>query len=431
MPHGYGVLTRVIDAATSIGWVSVVTGFQSKTKGEGRVTRIHPAGDLLQHYEDLGLQYQDLIAPPPDRLVILAMEEHGEGRRFVDRSEDARVAPMQDNLDLINQFFLTQCIYLNCSDELLLDTVDGVVARRNSPDDLDPREDCGPTAINFQSVAMCRIFAHGSLDKGGRFYRGWWQHIRSKYRERIMINDHFTVECDYSGMALVCLYAREHQTMDGDDPYDIELTDYQGSGDPRRKIVKKYLNAILNDSKSLYRVDSADLRRLGLKAKELRRRVDRKHKKIKHMFRTGVGLELQYIDSKIAEQVMLRFAEMGEVCLPVHDSFVVRRGREKHLLTVMQEEFERETGSTIQIRPWVGGELDGIGTLSDAVQPPAGQSSMTAFGSMMSAHLKSYSISMGYLNSWLEKTQSVHDRECQDLYIDELLQDVKWANSRP
>jgi hypothetical protein len=232
-------------------------------------------------------------------------------------------------------------------------------------------------------------------------------------------------------MALVCLYAREHQTMDGDDPYDIDLTDYQGSGDPRRKIVKQYINAIINDSKSLYRVDSADLRRLGLKAKELRRRVDRKHKKIKHMFRTGVGLELQYVDSKIAEQVMLRFVEMGEVCLPVHDSFIVRRGLERRLLEVMQEEFERETGTAIQIKSAVGGPADGFGTLSDSVQPPAGQSGMTAFASMMSEHLDSYSISMGYLNSWLEKTQSGHDHERLDLYIDERLQEVKWGNSQP
>jgi hypothetical protein len=38
---------------------------------------------------------------------------------------------------------------------------------------------------------------------------------------------------------------------------------------------------------------------------------------------------------------------------------------------------------------------------------------------------------MGYLNSWLEKTQSEHDRHCLDLAIDEQRQDVKWANSRP
>jgi hypothetical protein len=40
-------------------------------------------------------------------------------------------------------------------------------------------------------------------------------------------------------------------------------------------------------------------------------------------FGTGIGLRLQRVDSDIAEQVMLHFADQGIPCLGVHDSFIV------------------------------------------------------------------------------------------------------------
>ena len=220
IPFGYDVVSRVLDAVQSLGWVRVTPGYQSAGAGESQVTRFHAVGGLLQHFTELGVRWQEANGPSSDGLIIVAMSEGGKDRRVVARSEDTRVESMQDNLHRINEFFLTQCIHLNCSNDLLLDTVDGVVRRKDASlviGDATTKE--RPTAINFQSVAMCRIFAHGSLDKGGRFYRGWWQHICSKYRERILINDSVTVECDYSGMALVCLYARERQEMDPGDAW--------------------------------------------------------------------------------------------------------------------------------------------------------------------------------------------------------------------
>ena len=94
-----------------------------------------------------------------------------------------------------------------------------------------------------------------------------------------MIKDHLTVGCDYSGIALVCLYAREHPPMEEGDPYDIGLG-YVGPNDPRRGLVKQYLNAIINDAKGKYRIDSAKLRTLGLTSKELRRRINLKHRQV-------------------------------------------------------------------------------------------------------------------------------------------------------
>ena len=47
------------------------------------------------------------------------------------------------------------------------------------------------------------------------------------------------------------------------------------------------------------------------------------HKAIEDMFFQGHGNHLQYIDSCIAEQVMLQFNRMDYPVLPVHDSFIM------------------------------------------------------------------------------------------------------------
>ena len=48
------------------------------------------------------------------------------------------------------------------------------------------------------------------------------------------------------------------------------------------------------------------------------------HDDISTFFGTGYGVRLQFLDSQIAEAVMLRM--LPEPCLPVHDSFIVRSG---------------------------------------------------------------------------------------------------------
>ena len=50
------------------------------------------------------------------------------------------------------------------------------------------------------------------------------------------------------------------------------------------------------------------------------------HKPIAHEFFKGVGNNLQFEDSCVAESVMLYFAEMDTPALAVHDSFILHHG---------------------------------------------------------------------------------------------------------
>ena len=72
------------------------------------------------------------------------------------------------------------------------------------------------------------------------------------------------------------------------------------------------------------------------------------HEPIKNFFGTGYGVKLQFKDSQIAEAVMLDM--LPEPCLPVHDSFIVRKDQARELKRSMNEQFKLFTGIDAEIK---------------------------------------------------------------------------------
>jgi hypothetical protein len=66
---------------------------------------------------------------------------------------------------------------------------------------------------------------------------------------------------------------------------------------------------------------------------------ENKHENIKDFFCTGKGIDLQYLDSQIAEKVLLHFSKMGYAILPLHDSFIIYQDLEEELKESMQKAF--------------------------------------------------------------------------------------------
>ena len=86
-----------------------------------------------------------------------------------------------------------------------------------------------------------------------------------------------------------------------------------------------------------------------------------RHKPIADHFYTGIGKELQKIDSDMAEDVMLHFAKMGVPVLPIHDSFACHQGYEKELQDAMSKAFKDRFGQEIGIKleckmPYLSGD---------------------------------------------------------------------------
>ena len=73
-------------------------------------------------------------------------------------------------------------------------------------------------------------------------------------------------------------------------------------------------------------------------------------KPISKYFSTGVGLETMFIDSQIAEKIMLHYLEDDIVVLPVHDSFIIRSGFESDLSRTMINKFKEVEGFSTKVK---------------------------------------------------------------------------------
>ena len=126
--------------------------------------------------------------------------------------------------------------------------------------------------------------------------------------------------------------------------YDI------GIGKEHRDVIKKAFNAMVQMKKESARPpNDIGLDSTGLKWKDIKRLILKRHQPIKDSFFCNKGNTLQFKDSQTAEQVMLHFAELDIPILPVHDSFIITRGLISGLITVMRKEFERQVVVTVNI----------------------------------------------------------------------------------
>lgn len=406
MPFSYRAVKDIVDAAKETDFIEVVFGSYNPN-GKGLITRLRPKGRLLTHFNKVGIKWRQIS--PPDKLegIVLSMQKAGKERRLVERDESSEVAKMQDSLLQINKFLSQQCISLDLPDVAFASgKFDAHVNHSPVSTDVVSLTENFRTAHSLQNVFLKRIFAQGSLQKGGRFYGGWWQSIPSRMRTRVTINGYRTIEFDYSGLACAMLYAMEGQALPID-PYDVGLN-YSGSDDPRRKIVKRYLNAILNDESGRYRLDPEELAELGIAHNDLHQRIIKLHKPVEKHLNSGIGVELQYLDSQIAEKVMLRLLRLNEACLPIHDSFIVRFEAASALVSAMKQSFYTLFKQEIDLKAVVDSGAMNIATPRVLHKYPIGVSS---FNTIFKDHLSNFKIFNNFESTWENACFSEEERD--------------------
>ncbi len=74
------------------------------------------------------------------------------------------------------------------------------------------------------------------------------------------------------------------------------------------------------------------------------------HKTISSYFNSGRGVELQNLDSCIAEAVLMHFTKQDIPCLCIHDSFIVEDRYKDELGDVMKEEYKKLFGFKCKIK---------------------------------------------------------------------------------
>jgi len=317
-------------------------------------TRIKASGGLKSAFEEIGVRWMPQELQPRDELIVLRdikRDKDGKpirsGKRRKKKKypcavpETSEVDLWRDNLEYINSELTKHCISLDLSN-INLDALKKELATKRGDQETYRR-------LYLHRVQLTRIFSRGSLSKGGRFYRGWWQSIPEIHRPHIRIDGKKVIEIDYSGISLRIISAQCGVNLPAEvDPYDIGLPNWQGSNDKRRKPLKKIINALINDEDGDYKLaNTKDF--YGVTPRELRKLFQQTHPVVYERLADGIGLESQFVDSQIAESVMLKMFKDGIVCLPIHDSFLVPSGYHQILSSVMKDTFKEITGADISV----------------------------------------------------------------------------------
>ena len=339
VPYSYTYTIKIKDTLLGLGWIALAEESQV-----GRSSRFAAAGALALKFSQIGLIWMPSELTPADKLVVLRDYKPLEAgqtkskrrkRPKVDLSvpESDDVVSYRQTLYRYNQFIGQHCISLDVDDDNLTELLEDLF---NNNDEKGSKDQF----IDLSRTQLTRIFSRGSMTKGGRFYRGWWQSLPSKHRPLIRIDGYKTDEVDYSAVGVRIIYGKLGIDYPLDkDPYDIGLDNWRGPDDPRRKIIKKYISALINDEEGNFSLDKEKLSLLGVSKKTLKNLLIKEHGPILDSFSTGIGLDAQFTDSVVAEAVIMDMMKDDIVVLPIHDSFIVRAGYRQHLEQVMNAAF--------------------------------------------------------------------------------------------
>lgn len=252
-------------------------------------------------------------------------------KRLIEYGDIQFANDTRDRLQIINAMLQAHWADIALPDDELAKHKAAISGERNTE---------ASQSFDFAARTLHRVFNNDDWEQGGRFYGAWWISIPSELRPFILIDGKRTVEVDYSGLHAAMLYAKQGKVIP-DDPYAECASKWSHEGS--RKLVKLTFNALLNtgDTKKISPIDGFTEELMGLSWQGFLSHIIESFPEFAEYFGTGVGLRLQYKDSLLAEAVMLRFAELGYACLPVHDSFIVHHALQDDLTSIMQAVFER------------------------------------------------------------------------------------------
>jgi len=348
MSHQYTM--AALDCLTKSGFIEQHKGFQGVFSS--RMTRIKPKAKLIKLFKSQKLKSY-MVTRVPDTQLIYLKDEDGKN---IEYEETGYTKLYRSNLKNINGLLAGSNIDLRITDtmhrQILRDLSVKSDKEKKRWRPLKGKADSyRMVTIDFSRNQLKRIFTDGVWDKGGRFYSVWWHSIPSEYRKYIRINERSTVELDFKQMHPTILYSLCGKALKGD-PYTLDGFDKNSRGD-----LKKVLNTMINAADPIsakrslqYGMPKASLPSGYDSLDDVFKAFKTKHRVIADYFFTGYGKKLQFIDSVVAQDIMLELNNYGVVCLPVHDSFIVASAHEQLLIDVMHKVFKAHVGQIAQIK---------------------------------------------------------------------------------
>ena len=338
----YDYFAQVVKDLKELKYISLKLGFRNPEEpNKSRRTRIKATPKLIDKIINPDYGVDALVAnkgsmaladynPDLTRETIILRDKDTSGKKYnIDYVDTESTNAMRLNVLKINNKLANDRIALHVTDTQYAAMLRELSSKKNK----------NPT-VDFTRNSVYRVFNNASFEQGGRFYGAWWIGIPKEYRKYITIGRKPTVELDYSGHHFRILYS-----LDGlpppDDPYDIVGFDRE----KQKRASLIMINAF----------DEADatnaMKGEGISgAKKLIDAIKARHSQISHHFFTGVGNNLMYQDSNLAEKVMLRMIDRRATILSLHDSFIVRNSYGNELEEIMNEEFENQFGSLTMLK---------------------------------------------------------------------------------
>jgi hypothetical protein len=217
---------------------------------------------------------------------------------------------------------------------------------RHIPHGLQVPTDRSVVTLREHRNQVFRVF-NGDLGHGGRMYGHDVQQLPKAWRARLLIDGEPVAEPDYSAHHPRMLYALQGALLTGD-PYVVDGFE--------RDLGKIALNTLINAldghsammaiAQEVERRDRDDPGYQGWPTASARQRahdlidtLKNRHPRIAACFHTGFGTRLQYLDSLMAERVLLALRKRGIAAIPVHDSFVVPERHASLTRETMQQSF--------------------------------------------------------------------------------------------
>jgi hypothetical protein len=216
--------------------------------------------------------------------------------------------------------------------------------------------------VDHRQRFLQRRFTYGDVElkSGGRLWGGFWQTMPKAQRPHVLrIRGERTVELDFACvmLALAYIYAGAIPPQgafpgDGGDLYTIPGIDPES-----RPGVKKLLSAMWFDQKpnrTRFPKDAVKelftLKDQGQGVVRLIQRIKEHHAGVAHLFGTSIGHTLQFMESELLVNVLLRLREVGIIGLPIHDCVIVQQSKVEKAQAHMEEMSYRVFGREIPVR---------------------------------------------------------------------------------
>ena len=347
-------------------YIEFEPGFKNRVTGKGKNTRIRAAEKLIDLFINRSLHIYMIQRSLDTEVIIMKDAKVKNEINYKDTDETER---MRAILWKYNHLLDKTYIDIPSRSEF------GIQVRKDKNS-----KELKTIHTHQSNKFVYRVFNNNNWNDGGRFYGGWWQIIPREERRGIHFWNMPTSEIDYSALHIKLLYLKFKIDLNND-PYIIPGIEHN---EINRAIIKLILLNIINaedpegnDKLALKAIQgsinknnylSTSIKENNIKWRPFLPLIKNHHKKIKKHFNTGVGIELQGLDSKIAESVIEHFTQKDIPVLCIHDSFVIASDKVSELNTVMQEKFikiiselgYKTKGNDVKFKGLVEGEFQDL-----------------------------------------------------------------------